>query len=454
MKRYIARGSHSAARIACSLAFALATVQCAGAEPNAVPSPPSGPALHAADATLVALLAEAARNNPEIRAAQKERDAASQRVSAAGALDDPMLEAGVVSLPTRTLSFSREDMTMKMLGLSQRLPYPGKRDLRRQVAQGDADALDHAYRENLGRLARDVKLAYYELALAVQSGRAVHQNRTLVEQLLRLAEGRYAVAQAGQMDVLRAQTAFSRMTEELIKLDRERPVLEAELNRLLGRHAGAAAVAPAEIELKAVALAPALLDDRALKQRPQLLSLQSLAARSERALELARRDRYPDFDVRFSYGQRDRMPDGTPRSDLVNLTVAINLPVWRETKVEPRIAEAQSMHEQALSLYEAQRNDTLAKLRQQTAIAEQSLRAASLYASEILPQARLSGDAAVAAYQVNRVEFGTLLENRMAILNAEIARVAAIANYNKALAEIDFLTGASVLYASREAAPQ
>ncbi len=454
MNPCIARGSGCRARIACALAFALALVPVAQAQPQQSPTAQSAPAMHVGDATLVALLAEAVRNNPDIRAARKERDAATQRVSAAGALEDPMLEAGVVSLPTRTLSFSREDMTMKMLGLSQRLPYPGKRDLRRQVAQGDADALEHAYRENLGRLVRDVKLAYYELALVVQSGRAVQQNRAFVEQLLKLAEGRYSVAQAGQMDVLRAQTAFSRMTEELIKLDRERPVLEAELNRLLGRQTGAAAVVPAEIELKPVALAPAQLDERALKQRPQLLSLQALAARGERALELARRDRYPDFDVRFSYGQRDRMPDGTPRSDLVNFTVAINLPIWREAKVEPRIAEAQAMHEQALSLYEAQRNDTLAKLRQQTAIAQQSLRAASLYASEILPQARLSGDAALAAYQVNRVEFGTLLENRMAILNAEIARAATIANYTKALAEIDLLTGASLSFTPAEGTVQ
>jgi outer membrane protein TolC len=448
--RDLARG----ARFACVLGIALATVPALRAQPREPSSAPPAPALHVADATLSSVLAEAARNNPELRAARNERDAASQRVSVAGALDDPMLEAGVLSLPTRNLSFSREDMTMKMLGLSQRLPYPGKRGLRRQVAQGDADAAAHAYRENVGRIVRDVKLAYYDLALALQSARTVQQNRMLVEQLLKLAESRYAVAQAGQIDVLRAQTAFSRMTEELIKLDRERPVLEAELNRLLGRTAGIAAVAPAEIALQPVALAPAEIDQRALEQRPQLLSLQALAVRSERSLELARRDRYPDFDVRFAYGQRDRMPDGTPRSDLVNLTVAINLPIWRETKVEPRIAEAQSMHEQALSLYQAQRNDTLAKLRQQIAIAEQSLRAARLYSSEIMPQARLGVDAALAAYEVNRAEFSALLENRMAVLNAEIARVTVIASYNKALAEIDFLTGARVIETEREGAPQ
>ena len=411
------------------------------------PLPPSGTTPIAANnssAVLRTLLSEAISSNPEIRAAAKEQEASVQRIPAAGAFDDPMLEAGVLNLPTQNWSFSREEMTMKMLGLSQRLPYPGKRDLKRQVAQGDAEALAQGYRETVSRVARELKTAYFDLALAEHSRQVIVQNRALLGQLLKLAEDRYAVAQSGQLEVLQAQTALSRMTEELIKLDRERPTLQAEIHRLLGRAPRAAVVTPDPLEFHPVALVPELLAKQAFERRPQLLALQALAARSERALELARKERYPDFDIRFSYGQRDRMPDGTPRSDMVSLTVAINLPIWREAKVEPRIAEAQAMYEQASSMYEAQRNETIAKLRQQIAIAEQSLRAASLYASEITPQAELSVEAAEAAYRVNRVPYYIVLDNRMTMFKAEIARLTAIASYNKALAEIDFLTGATV----------
>ena len=51
------------------------------------------------DAQLQELVAEAARNNPEIRAASNALRAARHRVSPAGALDDPMLEAGVINAP-------------------------------------------------------------------------------------------------------------------------------------------------------------------------------------------------------------------------------------------------------------------------------------------------------------------------------------------------------------------
>ena len=388
---------------------------------------------------------EALDSNPEIRSAGRERDAARQRIAPAGALDDPMLEAGALNVPTDSWRFDREDMTMRMIGLAQKFPYPGKRSLRQDVANRDAESVEHGYRETVNRITRDARSSYLDLGLVIETTKLTEKNKVLLEQFLKIAEARYAVGQGSQADVLKARTQLSRMTDELIKLSRERPVIEAELNRVLGRGMGAVAPLPEEPQLREVALPLNALRETALSQRPQLLALQSLVGRNERALELARRESYPDFDVRLSYGQRDNMPDGTRRSDLVSLTVAINLPVWRESKVTPRITEAQAMHEQALGLYEAQRNEVLTKLRQQVAGAEQSLRSARLYQSDILPQARLTVEASLAAYRVNRVDFMALLDSQMTVFNYELAYATAVAGYNKALAEIDLLTGKSPL---------
>jgi outer membrane protein, heavy metal efflux system len=441
--------------IAGSLLFALSVAAVVrAAEPAALP--PSAAPASTANATsglspLRLLVKEAIENNPEIRAARKELDAATQRIAPAGALDDPMLEAGILNLPTNSLSFRREDMTMKMLGLSQRFPYPGKRALKREVAEKDADSVAQAYQETVNRVAREVQVAYFDLALVLESARLVRQNRSLLEQLLKIAEQRYTVGRGDQVDVLRVQTQLSKMDEELIKLGREQPMFEAEVNRVLGRPANTAVTVPPQLQLQERPLGFAELNDKAIERRPQLLALRNIVSRNERSIELARKDRYPDFDVRLSYGQRENGPaaamDEPPmrRSDMVSLTVAINLPVWRTTKIEPRIAEAAAMRDQALAMYEAQRNETAMKLRQQIATAEQSARAVRLYNNEIVPQSRLVVEAAIAAYQVNRLEFAPLLDNQMAILNFEIARVTAIANYNKALAEIEFLTGTSPL---------
>ena len=404
--------------------------------------PPTGAAAPATT-PLQAIIREAQQNNPEIRAARSEKEAAEQRIAPAGALDDPMLEAGVISVPVDSFRFDREDMTMKMIGMSQRFPYPGKRGLRQDVAARDAQSAGYGFQETLNRVAREAKVAYFDLALVIESARLVEKNKLILGQFLKIADGRYSVGQGSQADVLKAQTQLSKMTDELIKLGRERPMFEAELVRALGRGPGAAAPVPESLQLREAPLSLDELRERGLRERPQLLALQSMIARAEKSLELMRKDSYPDFDVRFSYGQRDRMPDGTRRSDMVNLTVAINLPVWRETKIGPRIAEAQAMRDQALNMYQAQRNEVGMKLRQQVASVQQNLRSARLYRNDILPQARLTVEAALAAYRVNRVDFFTLLDNQMTVYTSEIAYVNAVANYNKALAEIDLLTGQS-----------
>ncbi|MDQ3185725.1 MAG: TolC family protein [Pseudomonadota bacterium] len=408
------------------------------------PNPPSVASAKTSSnnpALLTSLIAEALEKSPEIQAALRERDAASQRIAPAQALDDPVLEAGVINAPLASSPFNREDMTMKMIGLSQRLPFPGKRGLRQAVAAKDAESVGYGYQETVNRVAREIKTAYFDLGLTLERIRLVEKNKLILEDLLHIAERHYGVGLGSQADALKAQTQVSRMVDELLRLARELPTIEAELIRALGRNVNIAVPAPEPPQLHEESLDLQSLRETALAQRPQLLALQSIVSRNEKALDLARRNYYPDFDVRLAYGQRDNMLDGSRRPDMVTLTVAINLPVWRENKLAPQVSEALAKRDQAASMYEAQRNEVAASLRQQTAVAEQNLKSVRLYQTAILPQARLTVESALASYRVNRVDFLTLLDSQMTVFNYENSLASAIASYNKALAEIDLLIG-------------
>ena len=387
------------------------------------------------------VVAEAVKNNPDIQAAKYEQEAARQRIAPAGALDDPMLEAGVINLPVPSLRFDREDMTMKMIGLSQRFPYPGKRALRRDVAESEADAMLHGYQETVNRVSRDVKIAYLDLALAAESIELAEKNKRVLEHLLATAEARYSVGQASQADVLKAQTQVAKMAVELIKLARERATLEAELNRALGRAPHGVAPVPQMPTLREVASRLEELRQADVTTRPQLLALQSTIDRGDKAIQLARKDYYPDFDVRLSYGQRDRSLMGDRRDDMISVTVAISLPLWRQSKLAPRVAEAVAMRDRAASMLLAQQNEVASRLRQEIANAQQNLESARLYENTVLPQAKLTVESSFAAYRVNRVDFFTLLDNQMSVLNYEIGYVTAVVNHNKAWAELEFITG-------------
>jgi len=165
------------------------------------------------DPDLALLLKEAAERNPEVLAARSEAAAAASRIEAAAALDDPMLEAGLLNVPAQSLSLRSEDMTMKMIGISQRLPYPGKRELRREAARKEAEASAGGAQEVLNRVQRDLKAAYLDLWLADESLRLTESNLRVLEQFLSIAESRYSVGQSTQADVFKAQTQVSRMQE-------------------------------------------------------------------------------------------------------------------------------------------------------------------------------------------------------------------------------------------------
>jgi outer membrane protein TolC len=410
---------------------------------RAAPAPGAG----IREAALKELVAEALKGNPEIRVARSETQAAAQRIAPAGALDDPMFEMGLLNVPTTSWRLNREEMTMKMIGLSQKLPWPGKRALRQEAAAKDAESSQHGYRETVNRVVREVKMAYFDLALANETVRLIRENRMVLEQFLGIAESRYSLAQGTQAEVLKAQTQLGRMSEELLRMEREIPTLQAELARLVGMGGRTQSVFAPLPTLEQISFSFDALQATAFQQRPQLRALQSIIERSNTAVELARKDYRPDFDVRFSYAQRETAPDGMPRTDLFNITVAINLPVWGKTKRDPRIAEAYAMRDQAQSMLEAQQNELLAKLRTQLTIAEQSRRSAKLYETAILPQSSLAVESALSAYRANRADLLMLLDSQMTLFGYRTSHAAALVNFNKALAEMEWLTG------SHQAAP-
>ena len=386
-------------------------------------------------------VADVVAGNPEIKADRNEVEAARQRVQPAGALEDPMLEAGVINAPVSSLSFRREDMTMKMLGLSQKLPYPGKRDLKTAVAARDAESVALAYEETVNRVVRDATVAYADFALVLDSIAISRKTRTALKDYLQIAKARYAVGQGNQSDVFKAQTALSKISADLARLARDQIAGEAELARLAGGTSPRGEVLPRHLELRERSLDLGALMERVRSGRPQLMALSKLIERGTKEIELARKEFYPDFDVRFQFGQRDSASDGASRDDMVSLTVGVNLPIWRERKLMPRVAEATAMRDRAIDERHAEEDESIATLRKQVATAMQSLTSARLYERELLPAAELAVASSLASYKVSRTDFLTLLDSQMAKLEHELAYVALVADYDKALAEIDLLTG-------------
>ncbi|MCU0592735.1 MAG: TolC family protein, partial [Desulfobacterales bacterium] len=114
------------------------------------------------------LVQEAIEANPKILAARERHSALKEKISQAGALDDPMLSFGVVNLPNN-FEFDEEDMTAKEIAISQKFPFPGKRGLNEEAAAREADAGAAEADDIANQVAREVKTAFYDLSHAYRA---------------------------------------------------------------------------------------------------------------------------------------------------------------------------------------------------------------------------------------------------------------------------------------------
>ena len=386
------------------------------------------------------MVEEALQNNPEILAAREKAAAVREKVPQAGALDDPMLGLGIVNLPTN-FSFSDEDMTMKEVSVSQKVPFPGKRDLMRGMTEKEADAASIDVAEVANRVAREVKTAYYELSHTYSAEEVTRRNKQILENLVRIGETRYALGEGIQQEVLAAHLEISRMVDELLMLEQSRAALEAKLAWLLNREVDGVSGRPETVVFHKAAIDIKRLQQAAIEANPMLKGLRKMVEAREKGKELAERDVLPDFDFRFAYGQRDDGPGGADRRDLMTGMVGISIPIYYPLKQGPKVAESRADVRSAEARYRAARNEVLYMVASMGAMVQRLERQIELYQTGILPQARLQAQSTMSSYAVNKVDFNGLLESHIRLHRFELDYHQALTDYEKSLAALEASVG-------------
>jgi outer membrane protein TolC len=265
--------------------------------------------VHAQEAKLgssVEGLLQAARDrNPEIASMRFDADAAAERVAPAGALPDPKFRTELRDITRMgeqnpTLLPGRVGSTRYVL--MQDLPWMGKRGLKREVAESQAEAARSRAAGAWVELAGKIKTTYAELYYLDQNERLSREILDLMAQLEKVAQVRYAGGLAAQQDVIRAQVEQSTMRNELIALDAERRQLQSKLNALVGRPTSEILAAPEQIRAlpSPEQVSFAALEGRARMNNPLLRTEESQIRAAEKNRELTYKNRYPDFNVGIS----------------------------------------------------------------------------------------------------------------------------------------------------------
>jgi len=402
---------------------------------------PPGPAR--ADDDLDTLLAGARALSPEVQIATLEAEAALARVEGAGALADPKVSVSVEDWPrSATGGFTPSNPaagTTKKLRVSQDLPFWGKRDLKREIAEANARKAGLLRRQVENDLIARIKVAYAELHAAHAVADLARDLRRRLDTLSRMARARYAQAQGRQQDVTRAAVETAALDAEIIRTEAERHKARVRLNRLLAR--------PLDTPLGEGAVAPALrlaeppdldsLTERARRDNPEIAAEQAAIDGADTARALAEKGWYPDVEIGVGAVKRDG--DWRGYEAMVSLSVPLQ---W--TARESEIGEATAMAGAA----RARRDQRALELSNAVADSWIGLRAAreveTLLRDQQIPQADAGFQAAARSYELGRSEMLDVLIAEQQVWKSGIELVKARFEQQMRLAELEKLVGGAL----------
>ena len=383
------------------LVIGLAAAVLAASAP-AYAEAPTGP-----DAVLQRLVDEALARNPQLVAAQQLERAAASRPVQAGSRPGPTVGVfyqndGVAP------SLGREQMTMLGVSAGQEIPYPGKRGLRRQVAQAEGELAAFDVQRVRLSLVASVKRAYYGLVLARGLAALALEHRKLWDEVRETARVRYASAVGSQQDMLRAQVEGTRLDAVHAQHHGEARARLAEINALLNRPPDTPVETAAVLTLAADSRSPEAIVTAAEAASPELKAAELAIARDQRALDLAQLEFKPDFNVEGAAIDRGGLPP------MWQVSAKVMLP--SRARARGAVAEAQAR----LAASNARVEDVRLRLRsaveQRRALLDAAAAIESTYREGLLPQGEVAVQSATATYAAGQGSQIAVLEAAAAVL--------------------------------------
>jgi outer membrane protein TolC len=362
-------------------------------------------------------------------------EALKQRITQMGALPDPKVTIGVVSLPLDTYKFNQEPMTQKMIGLNQVFPFFGKLSLKEDIAKKDYEIQKESLDDFKLNLIKNLEHLYYNLFFNYKSLEIMNENKTLLSDFVKIASTKYSTGQGIQQDVLKSQVELLKIGKKLIELNQNRESIISKINILLNRLPQEKLGKPQELTISNLLFNLDSLQKLAINNNPYLQAQKIKIEKSNIANSLAKSEYWPDFGVSVNYGRR------VDRPDFISGLVSINIPLYAGSKQSKKVQESALLHKASKYAF----NDVLNKIRNEVKIVSDEIQKnkdlLKLYQTGILPHAHQALESAIAAYRTDKVDFITLLNNQLTLLNHEIDYYKILSAYNSNISDMAFVCG-------------
>jgi outer membrane protein TolC len=384
---------------------------------------------------LADLIAGVRSDNPELRAARELARAAAAAPRRERAYDDPTFSYESWNFPN---SFALDRADNNIFRLSQKVPFPGKRSLAGRIAEHEA--------ERVADLAASVELdvilaakrAFFALWSAHENLRIYEREKQLLQRFAHIAEQNYAVGKVLQTDVLRAQVEITGIGHRVNTAQLTIDTAGAELNALLNREPNRDVGIPEGQDPPQLDLNPIALIELALKKRPEMSAQRASIAREQRALDLAERQYWPDFEFSLSRFVNEGTEDG------FGAMASITVPLAYRSKYAAGVTEAEARLAAAKAETLQVESQIRREVQQAFAEAQTALAHYALFVTTHIPQAEQVLRVTESGYQAGSASFLDLIDTARVIESVHLEHVAAQAEFAMAHADLERAVGSDL----------
>lgn len=393
----------------------------------------------AASTPLSALLLEAEQHNPQILAAAAGYQATAAMPPSAGALPDTHVQLQLFSVgsPKPFAGYTNSNFSYVGIGASQEIPFPGKRRLRAETAQFDADAANVGIDVIRRTVLQQVQIAYYQLAYLQQAITVLQQDDRLLEDIEQATEAHYRIGQGNQQDVLKAQLQRTKLLQEITDHHRKESQWQARIKQLLSRPQSSVDIHTDALRERTLPYTTKQLQTLTQQQNPSIRFNAEQLKAAESQVELAQKEFRPDFNVQYMYENT-----GPDYRDYYMVTFGINLPNRKRRRAE--LAAVEWKKRQAQKELEAQKQQQSADLQQGYVAAQNAAEQIKIYKEGLIPQAHAAFQAALASYAANRQDFQTVLSSFLDVLQLQLEYQQQLADHESALAKLESISGVTL----------
>lgn len=377
-------------------------------------------------------------NNPGLVAAYEKWQAALEKVGPAGTLPDPKLTFANYIDEVET----RVGAQKYSFGVNQTLPWFGKLDLKSKAAVEAANAEKSLYDAQKLMLISKIKKLYYQYSYLAQAIKITQDNITLVANFESVARTKYKGGAGLQNAVIKIQVELGKLTDRLVSLKDSMTPVVAKLNSAMNRPSSASLPVPENIPDEKILIDRSELISLLQSNNPNLKVLDYMAEKDNYMIGLAEKNFYPDITLGLNYINTESRYDADPEDngkDPLVASVSINLPIWRKkyNSIKRGVkAERRSVKRSR----EEMENSLIADLEMAVFELRDAERKITLYRDTLLKKAEQNVNINQLAFTSDKASFLDLIDAQRVLLEFQLAEKKALADYGKALSEIERLT--------------